>query len=154
MFAKTYNLPYNDDLFNLNHNRTIKNTPRSMFNCGGYALNTFSWYQPGEDCNMWYYYDSSNMEDYTDYCIDVMLEDFDDLRVINDLSEIRSNEYAIAFRLSSNGDFHYIKRDKTHHWRHKRGCCATIMTMTEYEVLNTFWCGIYDGPLVLFAKKY
>ena len=43
MFRNYY---LNDDPFNKNNNRNLRNTPRRHFNCGGYALGTFSWYCP------------------------------------------------------------------------------------------------------------
>lgn len=62
----------------------------------------------------------------TDYAVKVMLEEFPTMRRVSSLEEIKPDEYAILFRLSSDGDFHFIKRDKGGHWRHKRGACIKL----------------------------
>ena len=38
-----------DDPFNKNNKRNVRNTERNTYNCGGYALGTFSWYCPHDE---------------------------------------------------------------------------------------------------------
>lgn len=147
------------DLLNRNKNRTIKNSNKLYYNCAGYALGTFSWYCPIKDddddeffCRLWL--SDKEVERSTDYYVEQMLKDFDDLRVIHNIKELYINEYAIAFRVSHDDDFHYIKRARCGHWLHKRGNTPYIERMTEKEVFSDSWYNRYSGRLVLFAKKY
>lgn len=141
------------DTFNLKGERNIRNTDKHEYNCGGYALGTFSWYEPfkrGEcfnlDFDSWY-----QACENTERCVAVMLEEFKKLRRIESLEEVSSTETAIAFRISWDGDFHFVRRAKNHCWYHKRGNTPQILTMRTETVLSSVWCGRYDGPLVLFA---
>ena len=148
-----------NDGFNKNKGRNVGNTNRHAFNCGGYALGTFSWYCPyteeedGENGFGWGWDSYEEVVEVTEHCTEQMLKDFSDLRVINSLSELNKTEYAIAFRVSSDGDFHYVKRGFNGQWYHKRGSCPSIETMTAREVFRTAWCLKYNGPIVLFAKQ-
>lgn len=143
------------DLFNANRQRNARNTNRFDYNCGGYALGIFAWYLPSYSSDVWGCWedwDDEEMQDITEEAIEVMLHDFTDLRLITALNEVRHDEYAIAFRISSDGDFHYIKQERSRMWTHKCGA-GIIRTMTRWEVFNTHWDDRYDGPIVLFAKK-
>ena len=150
-----------DDAYNLGNNRTIKNTPKERYNCGGYALGTFSWYCPytEEDDDGWFgfhcgYRTREEAWEKTMYLVGFMLNDFcGQLRVIRQLSDLKQHEYAIAFRVSADGDFHYVKQGKNGVWYHKRGASAEIHTMSTDEVLNTRWCHRYGGPVVLLAMS-
>ena len=148
------------DPLNRDNSRNIKNTERYLYNCGGYALGIFSWYCPHDedDVDEYGYFDYT-FEDYyeayekTMYCVAKMVLDFEGrLRLVQSLSKVHSDEVAIAFRLSSDGDFHYIKKTKGG-WYHKRGSSYCIERMTEADVFETKWCGRYDGPTVLLAMK-
>ncbi len=150
-----------DDAYNLSNNRNLNNTPRHRYNCGGYALGTFSWYcpYPEKDDDGWFGYHCgyrTREEAWakTMYLVGFMLNDFcGRLRVIRDLNDLARHEYAIAFRVSADGDFHYIKQGKNKVWYHKRGASEEIHTMTTDEVFNTPWCDRYGGPLVLLAMS-
>lgn len=157
MFSNLSMENFASDLFNLNRNRNEKNTSQWDYNCGGYALDTFSWYLPNDEADRdkfwgWQEHSYEKMEIITRTCVDWMLNDFNDLRVIQHLNEVRHDEYAIAFRVSSDGDFHYIKQGKSRTWTHKCGS-SYIRTMTRWEVFHTNWNDRYDGPIILFAKK-
>lgn len=157
---------YLDDPFNKQNNRSVKTTPRNTYNCGGYALGLFSWYCPHNpedeaylrdyDC-MGYDYGFRNREEAwikTMYAVSKMVLDFEgNLRMITDLAQLQKSERVVAFRLSSDGDFHYVKKCYNGKWQHKRGSSYPIYTMTQNEVFNTDWCGRYDGPIVLLAIK-
>lgn len=148
---------FDHDPFNKRNNRNGFNTERRDYNCGGFALGTFSWYIPCPDDD-WYGYlgeelNEEEMDWVTGLCIDKMLADFADLRLIGNLNEVHADEYAIAFKVSSDGDFHYCRQFHGRLWYHKPGGMM-VESITEYEVLNTDWRhGRYDGELVLFAKK-
>ena len=149
-----------DDPFNKNNNRNVRNTPKRNYNCGGYALGTFSWYCPhNEEDDTFFGYDYSfdTQEEAwvkTMYAVSKMILDFEgNLRMIKSLNQLHKNtERVVAFRLSSDGDFHYIKKTKNG-WRHKCGASYYIRRMSEHDVFNTNWNGRYDGPIILLAIK-
>lgn len=150
-----------DDPFNKNNRRNVRNTPKRNYNCGGYALETFSWYCPHseeDDEFLWGYdYSFGTQEEAwvkTMYAVSKMILDFEgNLRMIKSLKQLhKGTERVVAFRLSSDGDFHYIKKTLSG-WRHKCGASSDIRHMSEYEVFHTKWNGRYDGPIVLLAIK-
>ncbi len=142
------------DPLNWDKKRTVKNTDKSTYNCAGYALECFSWYSPTDD--EWADFGFDDMEEAakkTEKAVQIMLRDFPTLRVIHTLQEVRQDEYAILFRLASDGDFHYLKRDKGGHWRHKMGDRDKIETMKASDIFDYWYYSRYDGPIVIFAKK-
>ena len=105
------------DFFNKLGTRNAQNTRVFEYNCGGYALNTFSWYCPHNIGSDRYYssYTEKGMQKTTQNAVAFMLKEFSDLRVIKDIKELAQDEYAIAFRIGGvNGvhDFHFMKRAK------------------------------------------
>ncbi len=143
------------DPLNRERHRTASNTRVNTYNCAGYALECFSWYCPRHGESSWRDYEFDSIEEAikkTQIAVDTMLEDFPDLRVVQSLAEIRPDEYAILFRISSDGDFHYLKRDRQNHWRHKMGSgYATKIMPTKY--IFDEWCHRYDGPIIIMAKR-
>lgn len=137
------------DFFNREHKRNRFNTHCWDYNCGGYALGIYVWYQFN------YYFDAVlefGIEEMTHLCVNAILCDFPTLRVINDLHELQKNERAIAFRICEY-DFHFMMRHKNGHWSHKPGR-TPIRSITKAEVFNPKGWELshtYDGPLVLFA---
>ena len=130
----------------------IKTTPRGQYNCGGYALNTFTWYFPYNRPEKPNFY-RAGKKDYN-ICIKAMLKHFSpNLRVIKTMLELEQGETAIAFRLDGQGDFHYMRKGKNGSWYHKMGGNYPIYRITEEEVFNTSWCDRYSKPIVLFALK-
>ena len=157
MFSQRSMRDFKKDLFNHCRHRNSRNTSQFDYNCAGFALETFSWYCPSHNEYAWGCFlhrrTKEEMEELTVKCVEIMLNDFTDLRVVFDMTEIHSDEYAIAFRVSSDGDFHYMKQIDGEHWEHKCGI-SDIYNISQEAVLHTKWCGgRYDGPIVLFAKK-
>ena len=154
MFCYYGEILNNRDLFNNEHVRNIHNTDTYFYNCAGYALGTFSWYCPQDDYDIFSLFcDSDELKEITKLTVSHMLKDFGGkLRVISSLEELRKDEYAIAYRVSSDGDFHFMRKARTR-WHHKRGSMSTILTESEDNVLNSIWCDRYDGPIVLMAMR-
>lgn len=155
MFSSRSMTMFKEDLFNQNHKRNVYNTNQFDYNCGGYALGTFSWYLPSYSTSVWGMfrnYNENEMAQITEAAVEVMLRDFSDLRLIFDLRQVQKNEYAIAFRVSSDGDFHFARQDCHKKWSHKRGSSA-ICKISQRYIFHNNWHGRYDGPLILFAKK-
>lgn len=146
------------DPLNVNGKRHVGNTDKSSYNCGGYALECFSWYCPRleEEYDVFAFDDPEEAQERTNRAVDRMLEDFPTLRKVQTLADVRSDEYAILFRLSSDGDFHYLKRDRGNHWRHKMGNSTRIDTIKTKDIFKRWPCDNwirYDGPIVILAKK-
>lgn len=147
-----------NDPMNLSMKRNIRNTPKSSYNCAGYALETFSWYCPYPSYDVRHDYvtciDTKEQAlTCTQNCVNQMLQDFPTMRVITSPNEaIAKNEYIIAFRLSSDGDFHFLKRTGNGHWLSKRGYLTNIDTI-KAENVEKEWNNRYDMPIVYFAKK-
>ena len=153
MFCYYDEILNNRDLFNNERARNIHNTDTHLYNCAGYALGTFSWYQPYDnfDVHDSLFSDSNTLESITQQTVSCMLKDFEGrLRVISSLKELEKNEYAIAYRISSDGDFHFMKKARTR-WHHKRGSTPIILTESDYNLLNIIFCVCYDGLIVLIA---
>jgi hypothetical protein len=146
------------DPLNLTKRRNIRNTPKPAYNCAGYALETFSWYCPHSESpeGLWrnWFLDDEEMEQLTQEATAWMLRDFPGLRVISSLSDLAPTEQAIAFRVSSDCDFHYMRLARNGQWYHKMGNSSVIDRCSTEEALNPnkSWICRYDGPIVLFAK--
>lgn len=152
------------DFFNKLGKRNAQNTKVFEYNCGGYALNTFSWYCPQDFGTDRAYTNNTKrgMQLTTRNATKFMLKEFKDLRVIKDIKELAKDEYAIAFRTGGvNGvhDFHFMKRAKNGHWSHKCGG-SCIQSIKKEQVFSKEWrigwfgINCYRGELVLFAKKF
>lgn len=148
-------------LLNLDKKRNRKNVSQRVYNCGGYALNTFNWYRPSDDEDFDYgefEMDEEEMTIQTQKCVDYMIKQFNGLlRVVKGTWELKENEYMIAFKIDGNGanDFHYCKRAKNGHWYHKMGQYP-IMRIKKEKVFKDKWVFdeiTYYGKTVFFAMK-
>ena len=142
------------------------NSRKPHYNCGGFALGTYNWYLPYEQRDEdWAWYFEEFDEGYltaeeavtglTNTCVDFMLNDINGIRIIEEESEIKKNEYAIAFRIGFlDDDFHYARRSDEGVWYHKMG--GTEIRECEFGIHDRVWdCGayVYEGPVVLFAIR-
>ena len=157
-----------DDKYNKKHLRNARNTSNYIFNCGGYALNTYSWYVPRDDYHKYnsgfYGYDDideemsiEDQEREEQKAILQILSEFFDTRIINNLDELQPDEYAFAFRIGViSNDFHFIKRANNGHWYEKRGM-TPIHRVSKKYVFSAIWNNSpecqYCGNIFLFAKK-
>lgn len=165
-----------EDFFNIKRTRNEENTDIEYYNCGGYALETYSWYYPfdidfEERCENIEHFLKNNgtieeaFEIFLKLDTEIMLRDFEGrIRVVeNEEAFLQPNEVLIAYRLRIkptyhyleeededsilvDHDFHYLIRDEFG-WRHKRGRLEPEKAVfTEEE-----WLGGYDSPIVFFA---
>ena len=154
-----------NDPYNMSNTRNIHNINKAYYNCGGYALNLFSWYCPwGEDVSetetplaraYWAddYFDDDELFAPTMRCVQNMLAEIPTLRLLTGINDpIKDNEYMLAFRISYDGDFHFAKRACNGVWYHKQGGSQKIGVMTALEIIDDSWCDRYNGPLVFFAN--
>ena len=159
----TTNIPNMRDRLNTKRLRKLKNTPRKEFNCGGYALDTFSWYCPLSrsdwDLNNLYERFDGDWMAVLQYTVDYMLNDFNGkLRVIQNLDELQEGEEAVAYRIEQDedwADFHYVRRKRNGVWYGKMGRCPMIFRYTEEQVFDyksdAWQNGRYDSNMILFA---
>lgn len=156
-----------DDKFNIRNERNLSNTDTQDFNCGGWALETFNWYQPDGGC-IDEERDFHEIRCRTDISrhrraklmlrasIDNMLEDFDGrLRLIKLNDPILPNEYRIAFRFSDTlRDFHFAKELSPNYWSHKPGD-GEIQFFDTKELLSAWNRGSnnYNRKIAFFAMK-
>lgn len=155
-----------EDFFNLRRLRNIDNTDSWDYNCGGFALETFSWYEPDffndEGC---YLCEDLAAENFSiEYiqevlckgCINSILEDFGEkIRVVLRKDNLKTDEELIAFRVDCGfetdyeiQDFHFrVFRDGR--WQEKNGH-GQIHDAADPD--EEIWNGIYLGPTIYLAK--
>ena len=146
-----------DDPFNILGLRNIDNTNRCDYNCGGYALETFSWYCPFKG------YSNIDLRTERDYkkieriAVKQMLKEIPGLKRISDKA-IRNYNFdiekysVIAFRFSDS-DFHFYKLGKNFCWYEKRGRNHEIYRHKYNEVWDNWgWHGEYNGKIYFFLK--
>lgn len=169
-------LKNSEDYFNEKQTRNEENTEKKDYNCGGYALKTFSWYLPYEYDEKDYPFFSNS--DLAEYLMDIgysveeimdeilrvntekMLKDFSGkLRVVQRYSHIESDEELIAYRLSlevdssciDDMDFHFVVF-RNGKWMSKMGADEVklfVFTEEQWETPNF----IYNSPIVYLAHK-
>lgn len=130
----------------------VFNTNKESFNCGGFALGTCNWvlvdgYVYDDDYNS---RDEVNeaLERETELSIENILSICPKTRVIYKEDELKENEFLVYFRLSSDGDFHFVKRMHNGELWHKMGW----LNIERFdEDIYDDWCGRYDGPIVMLA---
>lgn len=135
--------------------RNIHNTEKVLYNCAGYALETFNWYRPGDTPTVCEYRTSRQMRKRLRKAVQYMLNDFPDLRVVQTFDELQSDEYGICYRIGHQ-DFHFIKRGDNGVFYSKQGGCEEIEKMTKEQVLERKWYSwvvCYDSPIIKLAKK-
>lgn len=166
------------DPFNRNGKRNRSNTDTDDYNCGGFALGTYSWYLPYRldeqmdiydrwaDIQMWLddVEDADNTADsliaraavhtcvvsLLNLFVKRILEDFPSVRRVQTSEEIKPDERIILFRIGAD-DFHFIVSFDHKHWWHKYGWNC-IEELCEDEVLDTEWAnGRYFSPIVILA---
>lgn len=160
--------------------KNSKKTPREYYNCGGYALRTYTWFYPyaclGEDHsdeelkaeeelyeevhNFW-----DNCCDDTDTdaiwnyfakkLVDNMIIAFKGkMRQAKNTKDVKFNERLVAFRFGD-GDFHYMIKGRIgHQWHSKMGGSRHIDTYSEDFVMNSEdWNDCYYSDTFLLAVK-
>lgn len=167
-------LTIKEDFFNKQNTRNQYNTNEFEYNCGGYALRTFSWWRPfrkGYSAYSFCQDEYSNGcptqeidEKLLNKCVNILLEDFPFLTLVKEPS---FNKRIIAFRIGTyfdferedfycleDWDFHFkVKEKDSTIWRHKPGNSPII----ETDCLNEPWdiddtedCFQYNSKIIYF----
>lgn len=131
----------------------IENFYPFYYNCGGFALSTYTWVRPFE-------FVEDNIEMYP-YRFDKglwrlvggLLEQFN-IRCVTSFKYISSNEYPVIFRVGSN-DFHFMRYSKLlDGWVDKMGGSSCINLHKEKEIMREYWYGgRYDSQIVKLAVR-
>ena len=149
----------NHDPLNMFGSRNIRNTDKADYNCGGYALGTFSWYLP-----------SRTREEYTDIMGHADIGDMDTAltlaseAIVNELSgwstvpfalvmerKYSPKDYEIVAMRFCYYDFHFWKLGRNWNWYDKMGVCKQI-DRHAFNDVRYKWNGRYDSPVVCFIK--
>lgn len=131
----------------------IENFDPLYYNCGGFALSTYTWVRP-------FKFVEDNIEMYP-YRFDKglwrlvggLLEQFN-IRCVTSFKYISSNEYPVIFRVGSN-DFHFMRYSKLlDGWVDKMGGSSCINLHKEKEIMREYWYGgRYDSQIVKLAVR-
>ena len=164
------------DLFNSQKTRNQDNTYQTNYNCGGYALRTFSWFYPADEDMDWnwsvredhiddYIEDGYDDEDVAmmilDEDVDYMLEHIKTLSLYEEdpkKYEPRLGEELIAYCIyvdsyNEDNDFHFkVLRDGK--WMEKNGGGPIQETLPPWEIRSWHYTGrVYDSEVVYFINK-
>lgn len=120
------------------------------YNCGGYALGAFNWVNI--DSLLFFYSTKEELiAKATKEAVKELLQRFDYIRVVDKKAEITKEEFLIYFRISHDGDFHFLKEKHNGKIYHKMGSLPVCKFHgNPYEKR---WSNVnnYCGPIVLFA---
>lgn len=149
----------NHDSLNKRGSRNIRNTDKADYNCGGYALGTFSWYLP-----------SRTKEEYSDIMGYADIGDMDTAltlaaeAIVNELSgwsivpfalvmerKYSPKAYEVVAMRFCYYDFHFWKLGRNWNWYDKMGCRGQINRHAFNDVRNV-WNDRYDSSVVCFIR--
>lgn len=147
------------DPLNKRGSRNIRNTDKADYNCGGYALGTFSWYLP-----------SRTRKEYTDIMGHADIGDMDTAltlaakAIVNELPswsvvplalvmerKYSPKDYEIVAMRFCFYDFHFWKLGRNWNWYDKMGGCGRINRHAFNDVRNV-WNDRYDSSVVCFIR--
>ena len=149
----------NHDPLNKRGSRNIRNTDKADYNCGGYALGTFSWYLP-----------SRTREEYTDIMGHADIGDMDTAltlaaeAIVSELPgwsivpfalvmerKYSPKDYEVVAMRFCYYDFHFWKLGRNWNWYDKMGCREQINRHAFNDARNV-WNDCYDSPVVCFIR--
>ena len=169
------------DFLNSNKLRNEENTLESSYNCGGYALRTFSWYLPYSTSFVDSEQDTNDMlaeqllfdgfsikEIYQiilNKNVNFMLQDFfENLRVIKDINDLKDTEELVAFRIGiepiydEDDEFLYVDTDfhyrvfRDNKWLEKCGE-KSIQSCSNITDIWEIDNFYYDSDIVFLAHE-
>ena len=148
------------DPLNMLCSRNIHNTDKADYNCGGYALGTFSWYLPSrtreEYTGIMGYADIGDMDTALTLAAEAIVAELPDWSVVP-LALVMERKYSpkdyeiVAMRFCFY-DFHFWKLGRNWNWYDKMGSCRRIGRHAFNDVRRYEWNGCYDSPVVCFIR--
>lgn len=154
----SYYVPTGDP-FNTLGLRNIGNTVKCYYNCGGYALGTFSWYWPGrtedEYDEIMEYAEDEDWDNALELASEAIISELPGWSVVPfDLVMERKyspKEYEIVAMRFCDHDFHFWKLGRNWNWYDKMGGAGWINRHAFEDVRDT-WCNRYNSPIVCFIR--
>lgn len=154
-----YHFPTLSDPFNTLGLRNINNTVKRQYNCGGYALGTFSWYWPGrteeEHDKIMEYAANEDWDNTLELAAGAIIRELPGWIVVP-FSLIMERKYSpkeyevVAMRFCD-FDFHFWKLGRNWNWYDKMGSTKCIHRHA-FEDVRRIWCHRYNSPIVCFIR--
>lgn len=152
--------PYLYDPFNTRGLRNITNTSKRYYNCGGYALGTFSWYWPGrtveEHDEIMEYAEAEDWDNALKLAAEAIVNELPSWSIVPiDLVMERMyspDKYEIVAMRFCDSDYHFWKLGRNWNWYDKMGSAGWIDRHAFTEVLARRWNYRYDSPIVCFIR--
>lgn len=156
------NCPYDSpigDPFNTLGLRNINNTIKRRYNCGGYALGTFSWYWPGrtkeEHAKIMEYAGDEDWDNALKLATEAIINELSGWSVVpfNLIMERKYSpkEYEVVAMRFCDYDYHFWKLGRNWNWYDKMGGVSWI-DRHAFEDVRRIWCRRYDSPIVCFIR--
>lgn len=154
-----YYFPTLDDPFNTLGMRNINNTVKRQYNCGGYALGTFSWYWPGrteeERDKIMEYAEAEDWDNALELAAGAIIRELPGWMVVpfNLVMERKYSpkEYEVVAMRFCDSDFHFWKLGRNWNWYDKMGSTKCIHRHA-FEDVRRIWCYRYNSPIVCFIR--
>ena len=155
----SYFAPVLGDPFNTLGLRNVSNTTKRYYNCGGYALGTFSWYWPGrtqeEHDEIMEYAEAEDWDNALELATEAIINELSGWSVVPfDLVMERKyspKEYEVVAMRFCDCDFHFWKLGRNWNWYDKMGSAGWI-DRHAFEDVRRVWCYRYDSPIICFIR--
>lgn len=154
-----YHFPTLNDPFNTLSLRNINNTVKRRYNCGGYALGTFSWYWPGrteeEHDKIMEYAADEDWDNALELAAGAIIRELPGWMVVP-FSLIMERKYSpkeyevVAMRFCDY-DFHFWKLGRNWNWYDKMGSTEYIHRHA-FEDVRRIWYNRYYSPIICFIR--
>ena len=149
----------NHDPLNKRGSRNIRNTDKADYNCGGYALGTFSWYLPsrtrGEYTGIMGHANIGDMDAALTLASEAIVAELPGWSIVP-FALVMERKYSpkdyevVAMRFCYY-DFHFWKLGRNWNWYDKMGGCRQINRHAFNDARNV-WNDRYDSPVVCFMR--
>lgn len=155
----SYFAPVLGDPFNTLGLRNVNNTTKRYYNCGGYALGTFSWYWPGrtesEHDEIMEYAEAEDWDNALELATEAIINELSGWSVVpfNLVMERKYSpkEYEVVAMRFCDCDFHFWKLGRNWNWYDKMGSAGWI-DRHAFEDVRRVWCRRYNSPIVCFIR--
>lgn len=128
-----------------------KHENRANYNCGGYALSTYTWVNPAIPAL--HFPRGIHVPDFRKISLKMannLCALCPNLTPISHIDQAKKNEYVVAFR-SARDDFHFMVRKLNGQWYDKRGASPFINRHSAEYVFGDNWYDRYVGKIFLFV---
>lgn len=155
----SYCVPTLGDPFNTLGMRNINNSAKRHYNCGGYALGTFSWYWPGrteeEHDEIMEYAEAEDWNNALELAAYAIVSELHGWSVVP-IGLVMERKYSpkdyevVALRFCDD-DFHFWKLGRNWNWYDKMGSAGWIGRHAFGDIRYT-WCNRYNSPIICFVR--